>query len=115
LLFLTGLLVYKNDRFMEALEGPKENVKRMYASIQEDGCHDGLIQMGGSPSRSATSPASRWPSNRHSKAAGETEDAGCETPLTDILASAASSFNDLSFSRRMFLDFVEATPGRERS
>jgi hypothetical protein len=52
--------------------------------------------------------------NRHSKAAGETEDADCETPLTDVLASAASS-DDLSFSRRTFLDFVEATPGRERS
>jgi hypothetical protein len=110
---LTGLLVYKDDRFMEALEGPKENVKRMYASIREDERHEGLIQMVGRPVGERDFPGR--PMAFRADGASEIVDAGRETPLAaSSFSEASSSSADLSFSRRMFWDFIEAAPGRRR-
>lgn len=109
---LTGLLVYKDDRFMEALEGLKENVKRMYAS-REDERHEGLIQMVGRPVGERDFPGR--PMAFRADGASEIVDAGRETPLAaSSFSEASSSSADLSFSRRMFWDFIEAAPGRRR-
>lgn len=97
---LTGLLVYKDDRFMEALEGPKENVKRMYASIREDERHEGLIQMVGWPVGERDFPGR--PMAFRADGASEIVDAGRETLLAASSFSEASPSADLSFRATCF-------------
>lgn len=42
---LTGLLVYNGANFMQALEGPREALDAVYASIVADTRHDGLVNL----------------------------------------------------------------------
>jgi diguanylate cyclase (GGDEF)-like protein len=39
---LTGMLLYKNGRFMEVLEGTETNVRKAFADIEQDGRHKNL-------------------------------------------------------------------------
>ena len=39
---ITGLLLHKNGRFMQFLEGPKDNVVELYESICRDTRHEGI-------------------------------------------------------------------------
>lgn len=40
---LTGLLLYKDGNFMQALEGDKDSVMALYAKISRDPRHQGLL------------------------------------------------------------------------
>jgi Sensors of blue-light using FAD len=42
---ITGMLLYKDGNFMQALEGPDENVLALYARIERDARHTGSIKM----------------------------------------------------------------------
>ncbi|WP_088347849.1 MULTISPECIES: BLUF domain-containing protein [Rhodomicrobium] len=44
---LTGLLLYHDGNFMQALEGPDQAVRKMFEWIKTDPRHTGLIQMQG--------------------------------------------------------------------
>lgn len=50
LLGITGMLLYKDGNFMQALEGPEENVRRVHAKIAVDPRHRGLITLLQGPS-----------------------------------------------------------------
>ena len=39
---ISGLLLHKDGRFMQFLEGPKENVTELYDSICRDARHEGI-------------------------------------------------------------------------
>ncbi len=38
---LTGILIYTQDRFLQVLEGPKENVMKLYNRLKKDKRHGG--------------------------------------------------------------------------
>lgn len=40
---VTGLLLYKGGNFMQVLEGPKEQVEKLYASIEKDSRHKDVM------------------------------------------------------------------------
>lgn len=42
---LTGLLLYKDGNFMQVLEGPDDAVTSLYAKIQSDPRHHGVLQL----------------------------------------------------------------------
>ena len=40
---VTGILLYRDGNFIQVLEGPRENVEKIYASITGDDRHRGLM------------------------------------------------------------------------
>lgn len=42
---ITGMLLYKDGSFMQVMEGPEENVFRLYNRILEDPRHKGIITL----------------------------------------------------------------------
>ena len=42
---VTGLLLYNGKRFLQVLEGPKDNVERIYNRIGLDDRHRGLVML----------------------------------------------------------------------
>jgi len=42
---ITGMLLYKDGNFMQALEGPEEAVNALHAKIQADPRHKGMITL----------------------------------------------------------------------
>jgi len=46
---VTGLLVYCDGNFIQYLEGPPAPLARVYASIQQDALHHGLIELFNDP------------------------------------------------------------------
>ena len=42
---VTGLLLYNGKRFLQVLEGPRENVERIYERIGRDGRHRALVML----------------------------------------------------------------------
>ena len=50
---ITGLLLYKNGNFMQALEGEEQAVLNLYAKIHQDERHTGVLQ--------TTIPARQFP------------------------------------------------------
>lgn len=42
---ITGMLLYKDGNFMQALEGPEDKVKSLHARIDSDPRHKGLITL----------------------------------------------------------------------
>jgi Sensors of blue-light using FAD len=42
---ITGMLLYKDGNFMQALEGPDENILALYAKIERDARHTGSIKL----------------------------------------------------------------------
>ncbi|GAB3244300.1 hypothetical protein GCM10027346_41850 [Hymenobacter seoulensis] len=43
---LTGLLVYRDGRFVQVLEGPEAQVRAVYARIERDPCHTQVMVVG---------------------------------------------------------------------
>lgn len=103
---LTGLLIYKDERFMQALEGPKDNVKHMYATIREDERHTGVIQMAGHTIEERDFPG--WPMGFRVENDPDPADMKGFTPLMDEDYLAEHFTDDLSFSHQMLLDFLNA-------
>jgi hypothetical protein len=46
---ITGMLLYKDGNFMQALEGPEDNVRHVHGKITADSRHRGLITLLQSP------------------------------------------------------------------
>lgn len=46
---ITGLLLYKDGNFIQAIEGPEEAVVQLYQKIQEDSRHHHIITLGRQP------------------------------------------------------------------
>jgi hypothetical protein len=42
---LTGMLLYKDGNFMQALEGPDDALTELYAKIESDRRHRGILQL----------------------------------------------------------------------
>ena len=42
---ITGLLLYYDGEFVQALEGLRENVEQVFASIQRDARHHGIVKI----------------------------------------------------------------------
>ncbi|HWV11753.1 MAG TPA: BLUF domain-containing protein, partial [Sphingobium sp.] len=42
---VTGLLLYNGKRFLQVLEGPRDNVERIYERISRDGRHRALVML----------------------------------------------------------------------
>ncbi|HYD18740.1 MAG TPA: BLUF domain-containing protein [Patescibacteria group bacterium] len=42
---ITGMLLYRGGVFMQAIEGPKTAVERLYANIRRDPAHTGIITL----------------------------------------------------------------------
>ena len=42
---VTGLLLYNGKRFLQVLEGPRDNVERVYERIGRDGRHRALVML----------------------------------------------------------------------
>ena len=42
---LTGMLLYKDGNFMQVLEGPEEAVTALYAKIEHDPAHHGVLEL----------------------------------------------------------------------
>jgi lipopolysaccharide biosynthesis regulator YciM len=42
---LTGMLLYKDGNFMQALEGPDDAVETLYETIERDPRHQGVLQL----------------------------------------------------------------------
>ncbi len=40
---VTGMLIYRSGNFMQMLEGPRKSVMQVYARIQDDPRHEGLV------------------------------------------------------------------------
>lgn len=53
---ITGLLLYKNGNFMQALEGEEQTVLKLYSKIFEDERHTGILTL-----LQATIPARQFP------------------------------------------------------
>jgi len=46
---LTGMLLYKDGNFMQALEGPEAHVRALYARVEGDRRHRGLLVLDSGP------------------------------------------------------------------
>lgn len=46
---VTGMLLYKNDSFMQALEGPEDDVRALYDRICEDERHENVRMLMAAP------------------------------------------------------------------
>ena len=42
---ITGMLLYKDGKFMQILEGPDQNVRRIFAAIERDHRHYSVIKL----------------------------------------------------------------------
>jgi hypothetical protein len=42
---ITGLLLYKDGNFMQAIEGPDDAVEKLFDHVRRDGRHHGVLQL----------------------------------------------------------------------
>jgi hypothetical protein len=53
---ITGMLLYRNHCFIQALEGEEDEVKRLYQKIQSDPRHENIVLVHTGPIESRTFP-----------------------------------------------------------
>ena len=69
---ITGMLLYKGGNFMQALEGPEEDVDRLQRRIETDPRHTGIITLSRARWSSVASPAGPWASGTSTRSTTRT-------------------------------------------
>lgn len=100
---ITGLLLYKNGHFMQVLEGPKEEVKRVYAAIAEDDRHEGIVQLLGREIEERDFPG--WSLAFKTEGGVEPINVQSFTPFMGEDFEPKHFTDDLSFAHQLLLDF----------
>lgn len=106
---LTGLLLYKNERFMQALEGPREHVESIYHEyICRDDRHEGIVQLMGRSVEGRDFPD--WTMGFRTEGGLDPVDERAFTPFIDSNFQPTHFTDNLSVAHQMLIDFRGTSP-----
>jgi hypothetical protein len=109
---LTGMLLYKNQRFMQALEGERDNVETIYYEhICRDDRHEGVVQLMGREVESRDFPD--WTMGFRTSGSLDPVDERAFTPFIDPEFTPSHFTDNLSSAHQMLLDFRDVPPEDE--
>jgi len=101
---LTGMLLYKKQRFMQVLEGERDAVETIYHDhICEDDRHEGLVQLMGRTVEERAFPD--WSMGFRTEGGLEPLDQRTFTPFIDPDFTPSYFTDNLSVAHQMLLDF----------
>lgn len=109
---LTGMLLYKNQRFMQALEGERHAVETIYYDhICHDNRHEGVVQLMGREIEDRD--FSDWTMGFRTEGGLDPVDERAFTPFVDPEFTPSHFTDNLSSAHQMLLDFRDVPPEDE--
>lgn len=110
---ITGMLLYRDERFLQVLEGDKEDVRSLYETICADERHRGVVQVMGQSAEERDFPD--W--SMAFKGAASENEGGDALEIEQINTRGFTPFmevtpdhfvDNLTFAHQLLLDFRDA-------